>query len=426
MLVLPALRCCLAFLAGSLHAVSATATATGPTPGALLVAGGGLKADNEAVHRAFLAALPSPGRVAIIAAASGSPVASARRAADVLQTFGVHSSMIAPVRLAVQDDNATTDVDESAWASFGSNPAEIAKVTAADAIWFTGGDQSRLAQTLLQEDGSATPMLQAIRDRLAAGATLGGTSAGAAIMSNPMITGGDPAAALGLITEGEPLGLGPGLGFFTQGLVDQHFDTRARLGRLAVALRKLPPERRIGFGVDENTAFRYDLGTDALCVIGAATVSVVDGRRARWRETKGRIGIRNLSISVLSAGDCLQIADGSIRSAASRKATVGSEYYAVAPLNGGGMALPATSLAQLLGQALLDNRIGTRIERYSFLVADENRGEDSSGVVYRFRQTEASRGYWGYDESGMSSYTIVDVALEIEAVAVKIVPQRSD
>jgi cyanophycinase len=44
---------------------------------------------------------------------------------------------------------------------------------------------------VLYEYGNASPMLAAMRERFESGAVIGGTSAGAAIMSDPMITGGE-------------------------------------------------------------------------------------------------------------------------------------------------------------------------------------------------------------------------------------------
>src|SRR5262249_11003082 len=70
--------------------------------------------------------------------------------------------------------------------------------------------------------------------------------------------------------------LGPGLGFFPFGIVDQHFIQRGRIGRLLVAMAAAG--ERYGFGVDENTALLVE-GT-RLRVVGEKGVIVLDATRA--------------------------------------------------------------------------------------------------------------------------------------------------
>lgn len=60
----------------------------------------------------------------------------------------------------------------------------LAAVRAAEVIWFPGGDQTRLMAEL-----NRLGVVEAIRERYAKGAVIGGTSAGAAVMSKVMITG---------------------------------------------------------------------------------------------------------------------------------------------------------------------------------------------------------------------------------------------
>ena len=58
------------------------------------------------------------------------------------------------------------------------------QVESATGVWFGGGDQVRLAPVL-----RGSRALTAIRARYDAGAVIGGTSAGAAVMSAVMLTG---------------------------------------------------------------------------------------------------------------------------------------------------------------------------------------------------------------------------------------------
>ena len=258
--------------------------------GRLLIVGGSLALENEAVYRALIDNRPddSPG-IAIIAAAGMDGSARATTFAGHLMHHGVDPEQITIVALATVDDPDTPDVDESDWVANAANPDEIAKIDMAGAIWFTGGDQVRLNRALVRPGGIDSPMLAAIRARLAAGAIVGGTSAGAAAMSNPMIARGDPFEALfGPIgdTVGEdpnrpePLVLMQGLRFFAPFTVDQHFMERARLGRLARAIAQQPGPARLGVGIDEDTALLVNLFERRGAVIGRGAVTILDARDA--------------------------------------------------------------------------------------------------------------------------------------------------
>lgn len=265
--------------------------------GALLIVGGGLRDDNEEIYTAFLKAMPDPqGRIVIIPAASGIPAESAAAFTENLQRRGVPAERISVARIAMTDDPSTPE-DESTWRENANSPEEMARLEGAAAIWFTGGDQSRVMEALVLPDGSESAALATIRERFARGAVIGGTSAGAAIMSSPMILQGDTAAALsGDASLGEELRLGRGLGFWQHVLVDQHFGQRARLGRLAVALSTVPRADTIGVGIDEDTAVLVESAGRTARVLGRGYVTVValDRRRSR--------ALPSGTISLLKAG----------------------------------------------------------------------------------------------------------------------------
>jgi cyanophycinase len=95
------------------------------------------------------------------------------------------------------------------------------------------------------------------------GGVVGGTSAGAAIMSQLMIMGGFPQA-----------GLGEGFGFLPGTLVDQHFMRRKREPRLRHALSSYP--RLVGLGIDE----------DAVVVVHGRTLTVHGDPRSDPKDAK--------------------------------------------------------------------------------------------------------------------------------------------
>jgi cyanophycinase len=81
------------------------------------------------------------------------------------------------------------------------------------------------------------------------GGTIAGTSAGASVMSETMMVGGNGKSSHRI---GTALQLAPGFGFAKDMVIDQHFAERGRIGRLLGVVGQNP--RIIGVGIDENTA----------------------------------------------------------------------------------------------------------------------------------------------------------------------------
>lgn len=131
----------------------------------------------------------------------------------------------------------------------------------ATGVFFTGGDQFRLAALV----GSETN--QILRRRLAMRTlVIAGTSAGATALGPTMITGRD---ARGRLRTGPGLGLVPGV------IIDMHFAERQRLPRLIAAVLRQPAQ--LGIGIDEDTAIL--IGSRRFGVLGRGTVVTVDARR---------------------------------------------------------------------------------------------------------------------------------------------------
>ena len=112
----------------------------------------------------------------------------------------------------------------------------VAPLREATAVWFSGGDQNRIAAAYL-----GTRVETELRALLARGGTIGGTSAGTAIQSRLMIGGGTEEAR-----TAQGFDHLPGI------VVDQHFAARSRQARLAGVLAANPGH--VGLGVDESTA----------------------------------------------------------------------------------------------------------------------------------------------------------------------------
>jgi len=138
----------------------------------------------------------------------------------------------------------------------------------ATGVFMTGGNQLKLSQLFV-----GTPAAEAISRAHERGAVVAGTSAGASIMSSFMISLGSdgvtPRQRSSQLTSG--LGLLPGV------IIDQHFDERARYGRLMSLVASSP--NLLGMGIDEDTAAEVRDGRK-LTVVGSGAVFVVDARTA--------------------------------------------------------------------------------------------------------------------------------------------------
>lgn len=391
--------------------------------GSLLIVGGALRSDNAAVYRAFIEGMPKQfPDVAIVPAASGRPNHYAQQFLADLRSHGFEGEVrILPI--AVKDDKSTEAIDESEWLNGGRDEAVARSLQGVGGIWFVGGDQTRITRTLLDERGGDTPVLAAIREQLAKGAIVGGTSAGAAIMSHTMIAAGDSLSALTLpgvdtyqgmeSQESGQLLMSRGLGFLPVGVVDQHFDRKARLGRLVRALGNVAGAgEQLGFGVDEDTAILVDLDAASMKVLGAGTLVVADARGANFADAQEDFAARDLRVSVLSHGDSYHWRERRVE--ASGGETQGNEAFGYRAAQGAGIALANPRLDQLLGFSLLDNSETRELRRYAF---DDQTGK---GVLFRFRQDDQSRGFWSYGSGTKDQYSVIDVALDIEPVSVAV------
>ena len=158
-------------------------------------------------------------------------------------------------RVTVMDFDTRRDCQEA---------GRLRRLEQASGIFFTGGNQLRLTALL-----GGTPVAKLIRLQNAHGVTVGGTSAGASILSEHMIAFGDEGSS---VISGS-VRLAPGLGLTNRFIIDQHFRQRDRLGRLLTALAYNP--FAVGIGLDEDTA--AFIGPDeTIEVEGSGGVTVVD------------------------------------------------------------------------------------------------------------------------------------------------------
>jgi cyanophycinase len=175
------------------------------------------------------------------------------------------------------------------------SPEKLEVLEGARGIFFTGGDQLQITSRV-----GGAPICERIRDLLARGGTVAGTSAGASAMSETMLV----AAPSDESPRMDAVQMAPGLGLIAGVIIDQHFAERGRLGRLVGAVAKNP--RLLGIGLDEDTAVIAE-GT-MLRVMGSGAVYVVDGVRESYTNVSEEkpdsvTSVFDLKLHILSAGD---------------------------------------------------------------------------------------------------------------------------
>ena len=265
-----------------------SASPTPPTPdaprGSLVIVGGGDR--SESMMRRFVELAGGRGaRIAVVPNASSEPEETGRTLVAELDSLGARAFIY-------HLDRAAASLEASA-----------RRLDSATGIWFSGGDQALVTQAL-----AGTPVQRAMQRRYREGAVVGGTSAGAAIMSDSMITGNQtpPGDTTGYYGDEYPaiarhrVEIVPGLGFLPQAIVDQHFISRERHNRLLSAVLERPA--LLGVGIDESTAL--EVGPDGRWrVLGESAVVIYDARRAQVTEGKRPLlGATGLSLHVLPAG----------------------------------------------------------------------------------------------------------------------------
>lgn len=284
---MPRIRWLIAVLSIVASGTGLPAQSIGAARGSLVIVGGGPIPD--IINRRFvsLAGGAPSARIVVIPNASADAAAAGMARVATLAALGVTAVVLDLTRVPSTSDSAAR------------------LLAGATGIWFSGGLQARLAAALL-----GTPALDSIRARHRAGAVVGGTSAGAAVMSDPMIVGderrpggarpvADSSADGWMTIDRDDVVLAPGFGLLPGVTVDQHFLRRRRHNRLiSVALERAP---HLAVGIDESTALIV-LPGDRWEVLGESQAVVYDARQARTTGPGTALGAIGVQLHVLPSG----------------------------------------------------------------------------------------------------------------------------
>jgi cyanophycinase len=238
-----------------------------------LIAFGGGKRPPEAFVRAKHLSLLQSKKTSVLVVpwASEVPQEAAHSASADLRTAGFDPVSIAPDPI-----------------EFSNGPLGdqlTSQITNAGAIFFTGGDQTRLMNVLQNFPKIANAFVQAYKS----GVITMGTSAGTAFMSEIMLTGNGKDDEI----ESGAVETTRGIGFVSHLVFDQHFLKRKRQNRLMSLLLEYP--HLIGVGVDEDTALllKNEVTGEAL---GRSKISVIKPIR------KKESSLESFEVSLLNSG----------------------------------------------------------------------------------------------------------------------------
>ena len=229
-------------------AASASAQTVGPENGSLMIVGGGMR--DPAIFERFLDLAGGPEAPIVVIPTAGGAESYAPQWSGLsrYRKLGARNATV----LHTYD---RAEADRAAFAE---------PIRRARGVWFPGGRQWRLADAYLH-----TRVHEELRNLLARGGVIGGSSAGATIQGS-YLARGDTATNTIMMGDHEE-----GFGFLQGAAIDQHLLRRNRQFDLLEVIRAHP--RLLGIGIDENTAIVVT--GDRFEVIGQGYVAIYDAER---------------------------------------------------------------------------------------------------------------------------------------------------
>ncbi|MGB9835189.1 MAG: cyanophycinase [Candidatus Saccharicenans sp.] len=251
--------------------------------GYLFIIGGGDRPESMMKRFVDMASRVNSGRIVVLTMASATPDETGRNLVEEFKNLGA--------REVVYYNFTRAEAEKY------PNARLLAE---SGGIFFSGGVQTRITEAILD-----TPIHQMIKQLYEQGAVIAGTSAGAAVMSELMITGDEmrkpeEGHEFETIESGNVI-LSRGLGLIKTAIIDQHFATRKRHNRLISVVAGHP--ELVGVGIDESTAIIVN-PDQTFVVIGEKNVIVYDPSKAQVNIRNDRaISVRGLIMHVLLDGE---------------------------------------------------------------------------------------------------------------------------
>jgi cyanophycinase len=254
-----------------------------PTQYPIMVIGGAEDKVNEcSILTAFFESAGGKlATIGIMPCASQEPSIVGDRYYQIFQGMGAEQVQILDIR-------QPNECDEERWLDI---------LGSCTGIFITGGDQIRLCDLI-----GGSKFIESVKERVRHGTlVLAGTSAGAAIMGEKMISGGSSGESPNQLL----VDLTVGLDIISELLVDQHFHNRNRMARLISAIAAYPD--KLGIGIDEDTCAAF-VADGTFEVLGKGTITVIDPGKLTYTNyleaiEAAPLSLHNLTVHVLSQGD---------------------------------------------------------------------------------------------------------------------------
>lgn len=178
-------------------------------------------------------------------------------------------------------------------------PSKLDSLKTAKLIYIGGGDQV----TFMEIINSNPEVKNLLKSAYQNGKMIAGTSAGAAVMSEVMITGNqlkykDYENTFDNI-EIKNVETKQGLGFIKTAVIDQHFVVRSRYNRLLSLIIENPTYK--GIGIDEGTAILVKNG--AAEVVGRAQVIVFKNPKQSKKLNGDKLGAQGITLDIYLNGE---------------------------------------------------------------------------------------------------------------------------
>lgn len=251
------------------------------TKGKLVIVGGAQT--DEIVAKFVELAGGSDAKIIVIPNAGSNPVKWSKVQVQEFKELGAEADYLMFTRETADDE------------------ANLEKMDWANAVFFLGGDQSDLTRDML-----GTKLLDKVFDIYNNGGTVGGSSAGAAVMSEVMITGNEllhnDSTGSFITIEKNNIETKQGFGFLKTVIIDQHFLKRKRHNRTIAAVIEHP--NLLGVAIDESTSIIV-YPDDTFEVYGSYQVLVYNPTESNniREDKKGNLGISDMKLHVLISGD---------------------------------------------------------------------------------------------------------------------------
>nr|WP_229211561.1 MULTISPECIES: cyanophycinase [unclassified Duganella] len=384
-------------LAVPLGGALAASTAGPSAPkGSLVIIGGNLRQDNADVWQRIVQLAGGPGaRVAVLPSAAADPAPVGAAIVGFLKQYGADAFLV-PLAVKLADSDFRKAADD---------PELAAAVRGAGGVFFVGGDQARITQALVREDGSRSAVLDAVWELYRNGGVVAGSSAGAAIMSSTMFYAPNTVFATlrGGVTEGREIA--PGLGFIGDDVfVDQHLLVRGRFARMIPAMLK--KGYKFGLGIDENTAMVVD-SRRRVEIVGHKGALLIDLTRATTDPANAGFNVSNAVISYLDRGDKYDLGTHTFTPSEAKASGKLKAHAAV-------LHEPVFS-ADILGKnavvELMENLMNNRrSEAIGIATSGRNTPLPELGFQFTFSKTRDSV---GYASAAPQSYSILNMRLDI-------------